>query len=667
MRHKFGDRTSRSAVPSHAIVAAITFIALIVAPSAAVAQGLQWMHLLSPGVGWVASRAQVFWTTDDGQHWKDITPPQHETVISVFFLNDSMGWVLMSRYEEPEPRFDLALTKDSGRSWSSTLLSIPINPRQITLGTGGHVQFTDSAHGWMNLSVLSGPAFHLGLLLQTADGGASWSRIGGPTDGEVRFVGRRNGWILSPEGTELWVTHDTAASWQRVVLAPPPQVRLTGRVYYDLPAFSDDRRGAVIVTFSASANDPLAQVKGSDVALFTTADSGESWKFDSVVAHVSRETSYVTATTAGSDALSAQTSGDTLSLTRTRLSAPGGPTTTSAEIGPSLEPMSLSFVSDQQGWAMASVGNCSPAFLPCTRLLSTANGGAAWVDITPGGKTKPAAPSGKPIHLNWQPAGVLQPSSSDEVSIHLGFDVCAFYDAGSMADLWSESAFQDVGVYIGGNSVSSGCNPNSSWINTVELQGWGVVPLWSGPQAPCACDTNITCETFCCPFPHQFSTNPQQASTDGAQEADNAYSTAQALGLGGGIIYYDLEAYNSAQCGAAATAFVDGWDTELQNTFGQLAGVYSAPADAATWASILGGNPQNDVWFSKWDERVTIWGMSYGAGDNLWPNNQRIHQFIAGQPISVPGVKPQKIDRDVEDATIVAGNVSKNAVLTPWP
>jgi hypothetical protein len=145
-----------------------------------------------------------------------------------------------------------------------------------------------------------------------------------------------------------------------------------------------------------------------------------------------------------------------------------------------------------------------------------------------------------------------------------------------------------------------------------------------------------------------------------------AVARAQALGLSGGIIYYDLEDYNPGQCGAAATAFVDGWDTELQNTFGQLAGVYSAPEDASTWANIPGGNTPNDVWFAKADKRVTIWGMSYGVGDDLWPNDQRIHHFIAQKPLVIPGVKQQVIDRDIEDATIVASNVTKNPILTPF-
>jgi hypothetical protein len=55
---------------------------------------LEATKLLTAEVGWAATRNHLFWTTDDGQHWKDITPkpPLREEVISaVFFLDTSTG------------------------------------------------------------------------------------------------------------------------------------------------------------------------------------------------------------------------------------------------------------------------------------------------------------------------------------------------------------------------------------------------------------------------------------------------------------------------------------------------------------------------------------------------------------------------------------------------
>ena len=65
MHNELENRGPRSPMVLQ-MVAAIIFVSVIAIPRAAPAQGLQWMHLLSPGVGWVASSAQVFWTSDNG-------------------------------------------------------------------------------------------------------------------------------------------------------------------------------------------------------------------------------------------------------------------------------------------------------------------------------------------------------------------------------------------------------------------------------------------------------------------------------------------------------------------------------------------------------------------------------------------------------------------------
>ncbi len=32
------------------------------------------MKLLAPGIGWALANHHLFWTTDNGASWKDITP-----------------------------------------------------------------------------------------------------------------------------------------------------------------------------------------------------------------------------------------------------------------------------------------------------------------------------------------------------------------------------------------------------------------------------------------------------------------------------------------------------------------------------------------------------------------------------------------------------------------
>jgi len=52
------------------------------------------LKLLTPEVGWAADPQRLFWTTDGGGDWKDITPKKpvvEEEIASAFFLDTSTG------------------------------------------------------------------------------------------------------------------------------------------------------------------------------------------------------------------------------------------------------------------------------------------------------------------------------------------------------------------------------------------------------------------------------------------------------------------------------------------------------------------------------------------------------------------------------------------------
>src|SRR6266700_7547216 len=120
----------------------------------------QSMKLLTPEVGWALMGPGLIWTADAGQHWSKITPPLSpgEYIASVFFLDTSTGWALLSKppsQGEEQPHFQLAATSDSGANWSVTPMSIPSPNRGITLAGSGVLDFVDPLHGWVNLDVVS--------------------------------------------------------------------------------------------------------------------------------------------------------------------------------------------------------------------------------------------------------------------------------------------------------------------------------------------------------------------------------------------------------------------------------------------------------------------------------------------------------------------------------
>jgi len=152
--------------------------------------------------------------------------------------------------------------------------------------------------------------------------------------------------------------------------------------------------------------------------------------------------------------------------------------------------------------------------------------------------------------------GAVSPAGYTVISKQAGIDTCAAPTSSAMANWWAFSPYYDVGIYIGG--VNRGCNqPNltSSWVSTVHEQGWGFVPTWVGPQAPC--------------WPYagtKLSYDQNTAALQGINEANQAANAGASLGFTTGtIIYYDMEAYdtNNTPCRRAVDVFIRGWNYRL--------------------------------------------------------------------------------------------------------
>jgi len=246
------------------------------------------MKLLTSEVGWSATGSQLFWTTSAGTQWKDITPPTtaKEEITSVFFLDTSIGWVLLvgDAPDADEPRFDIASTADAGTTWSITHVKIPnLNPDQTTLAGDGRIGFVDPLHGWMNLGFSSSANFRLGGLLATSDGGKSWDWAPDSPgiSGTVRLVSVKDGWVAGGPGNhQLYVTHDGGNTWKELLLKAPTEVYPATNPVYDLPTFEDSKHGHIAVTYSGPEGSGLALV------VFATADGGLTWNSEIVLSHL---------------------------------------------------------------------------------------------------------------------------------------------------------------------------------------------------------------------------------------------------------------------------------------------------------------------------------------------------------------------------------------------
>jgi hypothetical protein len=231
-----------------------------------------------------------------------------------------------------------------------------------------------------------------------------------------------------------------------------------------------------------------------------------------------------------------------------------------------------------------------------------------------------------------------------------GFDACSLPSISKMQTWWNSSPYSFYGLYIGGIHLPSLCAiADKTWVSTVHAQGWSFLPIWVGPQAPCTT------------YHHKMSADPAVSYLEGRQEAGAASNTAASLGLtnyglGGTIIYYDLEAYSGGNlaCRQAVAAFMNGWVEKLHE-LGSYAGGYGGACSSyiTDWSAIP--NAPDGVWPAYWyrnnyDPNASVFSMPCLA-DSLWKNHQRIRQY-AGELNNTWGGVTLNIDINVADGLV---------------
>jgi hypothetical protein len=191
---------------------------------------------------------------------------------------------------------------------------------------------------------------------------------------------------------------------------------------------------------------------------------------------------------------------------------------------------------------------------------------------------------------------------------------------------WDSSPYWITSLYLPGSpNHRKDPNLNAAWVNAIQNQGWGLIPIWFGLQASCALNNQGT------PFASVISTDPATARTQGMKEADLALSSILTNGFlpdGPTIVYHDIENYTpapSSQCSLAVIAFLSGWVTGL-HAHNILAGVYGNQGPMRVDFSQVSPLP-DDAWIAAYNKKVTIWGLLGASDGTLWRNDKRIHQY----------------------------------------
>lgn len=239
----------------------------------------------------------VLRTTDGGETWRDVTPPEPMSIgeeadkrATAYFYDTNTAWVtfhLGHSFSAPVSPV-VWFTGDGGESWAARgFLDTRDLPEFFNVD---FFTFLDRRHGWLLAHVGSGMSHDFFALYRTSDGGDSWTRIVDPyLDNAPQFNGKNglafgdsqtglltiDSWVM--EGIFVYWTYNGGDFWEEQVL--PFDEAVEGS--WDYPPFCS--------TFSPRMEAPEAAWVGVNCRtyvgeefrefnyIYSTEDGGLSW------------------------------------------------------------------------------------------------------------------------------------------------------------------------------------------------------------------------------------------------------------------------------------------------------------------------------------------------------------------------------------------------------
>ena len=252
---------------------------------------------------------------------------------AVFFLDQNRGWIVGSKGA-------VLQTRDGGNTWTARAGSTEDVVRDIF--------FIDDQNGWMvcevNAYQLKTKEEPRAYLMKTTDGGEHWKRIeikGFDIDSVlVRAVFSRKdrGWTFGDAG-QIYTTHDAGETW--VALRSPTRHLLLGGI------FVDDDRGWLV---------------GAGATIIQTSDGGDTW-YQSTLPQVEKSTRFTA--TSFADNRKGWAVGSAGSVYRT---VNGGRTWQPQQSSVDVDLFDVKFVDALEGWAVGAEGT----------IIHTTDGGEHW-------------------------------------------------------------------------------------------------------------------------------------------------------------------------------------------------------------------------------------------------------------------------------------------------
>lgn len=261
--------SSSSEIPTASVPSLPTPGPVAIDPTRNVADGA----LLTATEGWALTPRSLLLTDDGGRSWAVVTPPAvgAERIVGATFADATRGWLVSETYPAEGVSGELVVrvhrTADAGATWTTVeLVRLPSPGPDPTLGFPAF-SIVDPDRAFIMLALPDTPSVR-SLLFATGDGGQTWERRTGVTEGgRFAFADERHGWAIRGDSETLLGTVDGGRTWSRVTLPRDAGVGGLPRSP-SIPVLTADG-GLALVMSSGRDGDPAL--------LFTSRADSLSW------------------------------------------------------------------------------------------------------------------------------------------------------------------------------------------------------------------------------------------------------------------------------------------------------------------------------------------------------------------------------------------------------
>jgi len=257
---------------------------------------ISYIEMFTQTEGWGIGGEQeplnhILRTSDGGNTWTDVTPPEPTTVIDdpgkfvmAFFLDTNSAWVTYVS----EDRFDIPVdpfiwyTTDGGASWTAG----PPFDSGASFYSPLFLHFVDENTGWLMVAIDAGMSHEYTDYFKTQDGGASWAKIIDPMTINspqvccktgLAFADTQTGLLTTEQGpyAEPYVewTQDGGLTWDSQTLPSPPSTSSSPLYCVGHSPHLFSPQVAVIGldcrNFNANTTEPY---------IYKTTDGGTNWQ-----------------------------------------------------------------------------------------------------------------------------------------------------------------------------------------------------------------------------------------------------------------------------------------------------------------------------------------------------------------------------------------------------